>query len=204
MSKRFRPKDAWFRLILDRRGSAAIEFAAVFPILAVLLLGGFDIAYQQYAQSVLDGEVMKAGRDSALENASRATRQTNIDTKVRETLNAAFPNATVTFSRRSFSSYGRVANPAEPFIDADGNGLCDNGEVYEDSNRNNVRDTQGSVAGFGEAKDAMVYRVTATYRRVFPMPSLLGWSDDVTLNSTTMLKIQPYTVAAPIPQRACP
>lgn len=187
----------------DERGATIVEFAAVLPLLTAILLGGFDIAYQQYAQSILDGEVAKAGRDSALESASQTTRQTAIDTKVQNAVRSAVPDATLAFSRKSFSSYMRVASPGEPFIDANSNGLCDNGEVYEDSNRNGTRDIQGSVDGFSGAKDAMVYTVTATYERVFPMANVLGWSENVTISSTTMLKIQPFTTKATIPQRAC-
>lgn len=192
-------------LYRDERGATLVEFAAVLPIFSVMLLGGLDIAYQQYAQSVLDGEVAKAGRDSALESGSLNTRQTSIDTKVREAVQSISRDATVTFTRKSFSSYSRVASPGEPFIDGNSNGVCDNGETYEDSNRDGDRDaTDGSTAGFSGAKDAIVYTATASYPRIFPMASLVGWNSDVTITSSTVLKIQPFTTQAAVPQRTCP
>lgn len=192
------------KLKRSERGATLVEFAAVFPIFTVMLLGGFDIAYQQYAQSVLDGEVAKAGRDSALETGSAGATQTAIDTKVREAVQSVTPNATVNFTRKSFSSYSRVASPGEPFIDGNANGTCDNGESYEDSNRDGDRDAEGSVTGFSGAKDAIVYTATASYPRIFPMATLVGWNSNVTISSATMLKIQPFNSQAAVPQRTCP
>lgn len=188
----------------SERAATLVEFAAVMPIFVMLLLGGFDICYQLYVKSVLDGEVAKAGRDSALETGDAATIQAAIDAKVRRAVQTVSRNATVTFNRVSFSSYARIASPGEPFIDSNSNGVCDNGESYEDSNRNSVRDTVGSAAGFSGAKDAIVYTATATYNRFIPMAGLLGWNSAVSVSSTTMLKIQPFNSQAAVEQRLCP
>lgn len=192
------------RLIDDCTGATILEFAIIAPLLCALLMGGFDIAYQQYARSVLDGEVAKAARDSALESGSSTTTQTAIDNNVRASLLALAQQGTVTFTRRSFSSYARVASPAEPFIDADGDGLCNNGEAYEDSNRNGSFDlTDASVSGFSGAKDQIVYTATLTYPRLLPLGHLLGWGDTVTVSASTVLTIQPFDNKAAVQQRTC-
>ncbi len=185
-------------------GSTVVEFAAVMPVFVMLLLGGFDISYQMYVRSVLEGEVAKAGRDSALETGSASDIQAAIDAQVTAGVQAVASGATLDFDRESFSSYERVASPGEPFIDGNGNNVCDDGEAFEDSNRNGSRDAIGSTAGFSGAKDAIVYTATATYPRILPMASLLGWGDEVSVSATTMLRIQPFNAQAEVPQGTCP
>ena len=65
----------------DHRGVSTIEFALLAPVLFLVLLGLFDLMYAVYVRSVLEGAVVKAGRDSALEN--NAADQNAIDAKVR-------------------------------------------------------------------------------------------------------------------------
>lgn len=196
---------ALHRIVGDTAGSTVIEFAALMPVFVMLLMAGFDIAFQQYAMSVLDGEVAKAGRDSALESGSLSGTQTTIDTRVRNVIHGLARDANVTFSRRSFSSYTRVASPGEPFIDSNADGACSTGETYEDSNRNGVFDaTNGSFTGFSGAKDAIVYTATATYPRRFPLANLMGWNPNVSISASTVLKIQPFTSQAAVPTRTCP
>lgn len=187
----------------DERGAYIVEFAAIMPVFVMLLMGGFDISYQMYVRSVLEGEVAKAGRDSALETGSAEDIQDAIDAQVTAGVQAVASAATLEFDRESFSSYDRIQNPGEPFIDGNGNDVCDNGESYEDSNRNGSRDAVGSSDGFSGAKDAIVYTATATYPRILPMASLIGWDDEVSVSATTMLRIQPFNAQADVPQRTC-
>lgn len=189
----------------DERGAYMVEFAAIMPVFVMLLMGGFDISYQMYVRSVLEGEVAKAGRDSALETGSAEDIQDAIDAQVTAGVQAVAKSATLDFDRESFSSYNRIDDPAEPLInDVNGNGVCDSGDTYEDSNRNGSRDLVGSSDGFSGAKDAIVYTATATYPRIMPMASLIGWDDEVSVSATTMLRIQPFNAQAAIPEGTCP
>lgn len=189
----------------DQKGATLVEFALILPAFILLLLGGFDISYQQYVRSVLEGEVAKAGRDSALEMGSIEDIQDAIDAQVTAGVRAVAKSATLDFDRTSFSSYNRIADPREPLIDdANNNGECDSGDTFEDSNRNGTRDEIGSTAGFSGAKDAIVYTATATYPRMLPMASLLGWGDEISVSATTMLKIQPFNARAAVNPGTCP
>lgn len=192
------------RLKTHEGGSTVVEFAAIMPVFVMLLLGGFDISYQMYVRSVLEGEVAKAGRDSALETGSAEDIQDAIDAQVTAGVHAVAKGATLDFDRESFSSYERVASPGEPFVDGNANNICDAGETFEDSNRNGTRDTVGSTDGFSGAKDAIVYTATATYTRILPLASLIGWDDEVSVSATTMLRIQPFNAQAEVPQGTCP
>jgi Flp pilus assembly protein TadG len=43
------------RLIRDRRGISAVEFAILSPVMMMMLMGFFDLAQQAYIRSVLQG-----------------------------------------------------------------------------------------------------------------------------------------------------
>jgi len=44
----------------------------------------------------------------------------------------------------------------------------------------------------GSARDAVLYSVTVSYPRAFPIMKLLGFSPTVTTRSRTVLRNQPY------------
>lgn len=186
------------------RGATVLEFAFVAPVMLLLLLGGLDIGLRIYVRSVLEGEMAKAGRDSSLESGTNSTTQTNLDTRVQTMINQVMRTANVSFTRTSFSSYARVQNRAEPFIDANNNGLCDNGETYQDSNRNSRWDADSGLSGAGGANDALLYTATVTYPSILPLSAILGQGSNVTISASTVLRNQPYTDTAPVVSRTCP
>lgn len=176
------------RLRRDRRGVTVVEFGIVAPVLLLLVMGLGDLMYQSYVQSVLDGAMMKAGRDSALEvNAMNAADQ---DAKVKAMVSILGPSATFTSTRLNYQSFA-VAKP-EPFTDTNKNGVRDAGECYDDINGNKKWDADPGVAGQGGASDVTKYTMTVVYPRLFPVAGLFGWPAKQTLKSMTFLKNQPY------------
>ncbi|WP_068076451.1 TadE/TadG family type IV pilus assembly protein [Novosphingobium lentum] len=177
-------------LARDRSGVSAVEFALIAPALMVTLMGLFDMAYTMYAQTMLQGSLQQAARASTIEGA--ATTLGSIDSIVSTSVHRVIPRATLTFVRKSYTNFGDVNMP-EDFTDADGDGVCDNGEAFEDANGNGTWDRDRGVAGLGGARDAVLYTVTMTYPRAFPMTSLIGLSPNVTTAAATVLRNQPYT-----------
>lgn len=179
------------RLRTDERGVTALEFAIVAPVLLAMLMFLFDTGYYLYANAVLAGEVNAAGRASTLETATDEQRDT-LDTYVGNAVKRLVPNGEVTFERTAYKSYGRAQSKAEAFIDANDNGVCDNGESFDDANRNGERDLDSGVSGGGGAKDVTVYTATLHYDRIFPVNGFLGGGKEVTMSSTTLLRNQPF------------
>ena len=175
-------------LARDTRGATIIEFAIVAPVMVLMTMGLGDLAYQVYAQSILNGAVQKAARDSAIQGG--ADNAAAIDGKVTAMVKTIAGNATVSFTRRSYSSFSMVK--PEPFVDTNNNGVRDAGECYTDINGNNQWDADPGTAGQGGANDVTVYTATVVYPHVFPMAGLLGWSPNQTIAATTLLKNQPY------------
>ena len=50
----------------------------------------------------------------------------------------------------------------------------------------------GEEPGQGGADDAVLYTVSVKYKRLFPMAKMFGWSSDLTVKASTVLRNQPY------------
>lgn len=189
------------RLLRDRRGAAITEFAIIAPVLMLLLMGLGDVLYQAYLQAMVDGAVQKAARDSALEQS--ASDQSALDTGVQTAIKRLAKNATITFDRRSYSTFALVK--PENFIDSNSDGVRQATECFDDVNRNGVWDQDPGRLSQGGANDVTRYTVTVVYPRLFPLMKMMGMPNTNTLTSFTLLKNQPYkTQTAYTIPRICP
>lgn len=178
------------RLRKNRDGVSIVEFALLAPVLLTMLMGLLDLAYNMYTAQMLQGAIQKAARESTIEGASG--RESAINASVTSAVHAIAPNAILTFNRQSYSSFAAAGRPEE-YVDQNANGTCDNGELFEDANGNGTWDTDTGTAGFGGARDAVVYSVSVTYERPFPVFALIpGQTSTYTLNTRTILRNQPF------------
>lgn len=200
------------RLRSDQQGATLVEFALIAPVMCMLLLGAFDMGHTLYMRSVLQGIVQKTARDSTLEQNVEASARTTIDNRVRTQVTAIANNADVVITRRFYRTFSDVAAArAEAFTDSTAgkfkNGVCDNGEPYEDANGNQTWDRDGGNEGQGGAKDATLYTVTVSYPRFFPIDKFIGGDATTKVVASTVLKNQPYANQgsyAPPVLRNCP
>lgn len=176
------------RIAGDTRGATIIEFAFVAPVLMVLLMGLFDLLHQIYAQSILDGALQKAARDSAIEGG--AASADTFDQDVWSMVKSVAPDATYKSKRLSYSTFQSIR--PEDFVDKNKNGVCDKGETFTDINNNGVWDALPGVVGQGGAEDVTQYTMTVTYKRLFPVAGLMGWPETMSISASTLLKNQPY------------
>ena len=136
---------------ITRAAVELVEFALIAPVLLMLLMGMFDMGYNYYMQSQLQGAVQKASRDATVQALAGDT--TGIDERVAHAVREIVPSATLTFSRRAYSSFSDVHRP-EDFTDIDNNGTCNDGEPFEDANDNGTWDQDRGSVGGGGARDA--------------------------------------------------
>jgi Flp pilus assembly protein TadG len=188
----------------DRRGATAVEFAFVAPILIGMVMGIMDLGHKMYTKSVMEGEVAKAARSSALESATTADAQNAIDAKVRETVTRIAGNdAVVNFERMAYNNYVQSEMKAEEYVDANNSDDCDNGETFTDANGNGEWDADSGMAGQGNAKDVQRYTVIVNYQRKFPTAGLFGWNANETVKVTTLLRNQPFSSASEVETGTC-
>ena len=177
-------------LLDDERGVAIIEFAMIAPVLLLMLMGLLDLAFNMYTTEMLQGAIESTARNSSIEGAS--SNDTQLDAVVTTAVRAVAPSATLTFNRRSYSSFTEAGRP-EDYTDVDNDGTCNHGEPFEDANGNGAWDLDRGKAGFGGARDALLYTVTVNYQRPFPVAAFIpGQTKNFTLSAVTVLRNQPY------------
>ncbi|MBA4047400.1 MAG: hypothetical protein C0476_02525 [Sphingomonas sp.] len=175
------------RLLRERRGTSLTEFGLLAPVMIALWMGLGDILYQAYLQSVLNGAVQKAGRDSGIEGAPTSTLDTRVQTAVRQ----LSQTATFVSTRRNYDTFTEVA--PEPFVDTNGNGVRNPGECFTDQNINGTWDADPGAAGQGGAGAVTLYTMTVTYPRLFPVWGFFpGATTTQSISASTLLKNQPY------------
>jgi hypothetical protein len=180
----------WHRLTGDTRAATLTEFGFVAPVLILMIMGIFDMAHTQYTNSLVHGAMQKAGRDLTLESAG--SQQDSIDDAVRaEVLKVVPSTATVEFEKLSHFDFSDIGE-AEEFDDINGDGVCNNGELFVDANGNGQWDENRGQEGIGGARDAVLYTAVVSYPRMFPMFGLAGMPENVTLRASTVLRNQPY------------
>ncbi len=205
------------RLAGDRRGNTVIEFAIVAPVMIALIMGLLRLGFQIYAQSVLDGAVQKAARDSALQGGAQSTghdrRPRAVDADAADRIAAAL-------LRRDAAKHARprhlVRDPQELrqfrrdqagalFPTPTATASRDPGECFQDVNGNFAWDADPGSAGQGGANDVTLYTFSVTYPRLFPIAAMIGWPSMLRMTSTTILKNQPTPRRRPpSPRRYAP
>ena len=187
-------------IVSDQRGGSIVEFALIAPVLLLTLFGMFDIGHAMYTKALLQGAIDNAARDSTIQG----TTSLALDTQVKNVVKQIVPGATPVFTRTYYTDFSDVSQPEE-FIDANSNSTCDTGESYEDANGNGAWDSSRSRTGRGGARDAVVYKVTVTYPRLFPVASFIGQSNNTTMTAVAVLRNQPYGLQNdPAQTRTCP
>ncbi len=178
-------------LARDERGVTVTEFGLIAPVLVMTLMGLFDMSYNFYADTMVEGAVQNAARDSTIERFSN--NPAALDAEVTRAVQGVVPNAVVTFERTAYTNYSDVGM-AEEYSDTNNDGTCNNNEVFEDINGNGVWDADRSLDATSGARDAVVYTVTATYDRMFPIARLINLDNEVTVRARTILRNQPFNL----------
>ncbi len=173
----------------DERGVTVTEFALIAPVLTLTLMGMFDLSYNMYAKTMIEGAVLDAARDSTIE--SYANNPAALDGNVTDMIHDIVPNAVLTFSRSAYTNYADVGQ-AEEFTDTNSDGSCNNNEVFVDVNGNGLWDADRSQDNSSGARDAVLYEVSATYDRAFPLARLINLDQEVTVQAKTVLRNQPF------------
>ncbi|AMO71570.1 TadE/TadG family type IV pilus assembly protein [Sphingorhabdus sp. M41] len=176
----------------DDVGAALVEFALVAPVLILLIMGMLDIGHRIYATAILQGSIQKAARDASLDDG--AANASAIDDRVKTLMLPVIqeePISNFDFERRNYSDFSDIAKP-EDFTDTNNDGECNDGEPYDDLNGNDSWDADRGAAGQGNAKDAVLYTVTVTYPRLFPMAEMIGLPQDEVIEASTVLRNQPF------------
>ena len=180
------------RLRDNVRGNTLVEFGFIALPMSLLILPPLDLGYRMYAQSVLQGVLVRAAR------ASTTGTYTNndIDQMVNRELTTFKNGATLTITRTAYQTFSGVGKPEKITNDTAPLGTYNVGDCYVDQNNNGQWDADGGKSGQGGADDVVYYKVVMTFPRIIPMMGLMGWGSTETIKSTALVKNQPYAASA--------
>lgn len=180
----------WQRLQRESDGVTLVEFGLISPVLFLLITGIFDMAHGMYTTSLVNGAMQAAARDLTIQGAG--LRESQIDQRVIDQVRNVVPNtATIQLEKLSYDDFDDVGRP-ENFTDTDGDGICNNGEAFEDSNGNGQWDPNRGSSGIGGARDVVLYTVRVRYPRIFPIYRFIGIDQNAQVQGSTVLRNQPF------------
>jgi Flp pilus assembly pilin Flp len=181
------------RLGKDEAAVTAVEFALLLPVMCIMLFGLMDLGYRMYVSSVVQGALFEAARMATVGGVEGQA----IDNYVKKTLRSFSNGADIKINKNSYYDFMRVKRP-EPIVqDTAPVGEFNKGDCYEDVNGNSKYDLDRGKTGLGGSDDVVHYEVVMRYRRLFPIGAFIGLPDEVTVQSATPLRNQPFGSRAP-------
>jgi hypothetical protein len=151
----------WLRLLAaEKRGSAAVQFALIAPVLLLLIVGSFEYAVVMFVSGTLESAVLEASRYGATGyEEGGGSRMDRIRAMITDRTLGIVNGATADIDTYVFPNFGSITAP-EPFTDLNGNGKWNGGEPFVDLNGNGSRDSGGGAPGPGDACEVVLYVVT--------------------------------------------
>lgn len=181
------------RLMRDIRATAAVEFALILPILAMLIIGTIEVSMIFFVTHIMESAAFSASRTGKTGYVqSGMTREATIMAAITQRAGPFIDISKVVMDTKTYTSFSQIGQP-EPFIDADGNGQWDEGENYTDVNHNDQYDLDRGTEGTGSAGDIVVYTISYPWKLFTPMMGdLMGHDGTFTVSSRIVVKNEPY------------
>ncbi|MBL8710219.1 MAG: pilus assembly protein [Rhodospirillaceae bacterium] len=177
---------------LDDRGSTAIEFAFIMPVLLLLTFGVIEVGLIMATLASLEGGLKEASRYGITgQSPSDGTRIDKIRAVLdKHTFNLVDMN-TANFSVKTYPSFSGVGQP-EPYTDVNGNGSYDEGETYSDLNGDGSWSADQGADGAGLGGEVVAYSVTIFWNILTPIVGPMIASDGVLpLSATIVVRNEP-------------
>lgn len=192
----------------NQEGMAATEFGLIAFPFALVMMGAFDLGYQMYVRSVVEGSLANAARKASVEAPSFSGSGSTLEERVKETLeneiDAISRDATYTITISNFEDFSGIGKPEKLTTDVNGNGQFDetDGDCWKDLNGNGLYDSEAGRDGIGGASDVIFYELDLTMPRMFPLAGLIGASDTYHISAQSVFRSQPYSVTE-VPSIEC-
>jgi len=175
-----------------RQGATAVEFAFVFPMIAMLV-----VAVVEFGMILFVGVLMESG----LRDASRygitgyeesgVSRLDRIVQIAGEHTLGLVDMATAEFEVLVYPGFGDVGG--ENFVDGNGNGTYDAGETFTDRNGNSVWDSDIGVPGPGDAGDVVIYRIRYDWPLLTPFAAtFIGSGATIPIRASVAVRNEPW------------
>jgi hypothetical protein len=174
----------------EQRGSAAVQFALILPMLLLLIIGSFEYAIVMFVSGTLESAVLAASRYGATGfEEGGGSRLDRIRAMITEKTLGFVDGDNADIDTYVFTSFSSIVAP-EPFTDKDGDGAWDPGEPFVDLNGNATRDAGGGTPGAGAACEIVLYVVTYQTRSITGL--LRAIMGTVTHHASVAVRNEPF------------
>lgn len=181
------------RFIRAEQGVTAIEFAALAPVLVLIMMGIIEFSLMMTAYGVMESATTVSARlGSTGFTAGGISREQTILNSITNRAGSFIDTSQLTISSKFYSDFNQINDP-EPFTDTNHNGSRDSGEPYTDVNGNGQWDADMGTAGYGGAGAIVVYTVNYPWHIVTPiMSDLVGTGGVFNITTHAVTKNEPF------------
>jgi len=199
---------------MDDRGLAAVEFAAVLPVLMWMTFGIVEMGLVMATQTTLEGGLKEASRYGITgQKPDDSSRQEKIRAILKEHTIGLVDFDEATFTVKTYPSFSGVGQP-EPFVDSaagdpDDPNPCHNNkyddpstgcvETFTDLDADGVWDEDIGKDGAGMGGEVVSYSVEVPWHIMTPIAPLLLASKDGSfpLRATIVVRNEPNLYSQP-------
>lgn len=176
---------------IGEAGNAMLEFAFLAPVFFSLFCGVFEVSGIILTQTLLEGGARQASRYGVTGSVSGdISRQARILQIIEDNAYGMIDVSNVSISTLTYKNFGDVGQ-AEPFTDANGNGILDEDEEFDDINENGGWDDDMGVPGMGGSEDVVVYHLSYDWQLILPiLAPFLG--EEITLVASIAVRNEPF------------
>ncbi|MBP2301107.1 TadE/TadG family type IV pilus assembly protein [Azospirillum picis] len=162
---------------MDNKGSVAVEFAIVAPVIILIFVGIFELGMLELSRNCLELAAREASRIGITgRTPANTSREQYIKDTVQTITAGYFQPSRVFVTLWVYSSFN-LTDP-EPWTDTNHNGTWDADEPYTDVNKNGHWDGNMAASGAGGPGDVVRYRITASRPYLTPIwKTLMGDGD---------------------------
>ena len=178
---------------LARRGTTALEFALVAPLLVLLVVATVEFGYALTVQNLLELAARKASRTGVTGSPPPAglTREEMLRNLVVETGLGLIDPARLTIEMTAYNGFAGIGVP-EPCMDVDGNGFCDAGESFTDVNGNGRWDADQGASGAGVGGQVVIYTLSYTSLPLTGMVAGLAAHAPLAYSARVVVRNEPF------------
>lgn len=184
-------------------GTAAVEFAFIASILALLTVGTMEVARILFATSVLEGGLREAARFGITGQELDQEARKALVVQIIKAHGAGVVNIEDSdVTSQSYDNFSAIGQP-EPFVDSDDGGPLDNGtydvgEVFTDVNCNGQWDPDQGKPGLGAGNEVVLYTVSYDLPMMTGLLSpFMGDDGNFPIEASVAVRNEPFSGATP-------
>lgn len=169
-----------------------MEFAILAPVMILITFSILEFSMMMLVTNLMESATSISSRLGKTGfSASGLSREETILASIEERAGVLIDPDRLSITSRFYEQFDQIGD-AEPWNDANGNGMAESGE-YTDINGNGQYDADMGMAGYGNADDIVVYTVSYPWNIVTPvMRELIGDEGTYTITTHAVVKNEPY------------